>query len=70
MAEKTSLERSHSKSSNAKLTLLCLLSSTSLMLAVATIGLVEKVGSLMLIICALCSVIFILTVSLFGKFTR
>ena len=70
---KSSLERSHSKASNFKLTLLCLLTalvSTSIWAGVAIIYFIEAMLVLGIIITAVSAVLTFLCIQLLGKFAR
>ncbi len=73
MAEKTSLQKSHSKASNAKLTLICLLTalfSTGIFAGSALIAVLGDkfyIGTIVLVVSAILSV---LCVEALGKFTR
>ena len=71
--DKDSLARSHSKSSNAKLTLLCLLSSLALAGAVVFIGAmiadyleptISYIGA------GICAVVVVLCLLMFSRFKR
>ena len=74
--EKTSLERSHSKSSNAKLTSLCIFTSIifTLIWVVLALGntlLAELLSqTIVYIIAGGLAVIFVFCLMLFNKFTR
>jgi len=69
----TSLQKSHSKASNAKLTFLCLLTaivSTSLWVGVAIIIFVESLLILGIAISAISLILTFLCIQLLGKFAR
>ncbi len=73
MAEKTSLQRSHSKSSNAKLTLLCLLTalvSTGIWAGAALIYFIQSMFYIGIIVAAISAILTFLCINLLGKFTR
>lgn len=70
---KTSLEKSHSKASNFKLTLLCLLTaiaSTGIWAGVAVIFFLKDLLVLGIIISAITLALTFLCVQLLGKFAR
>ena len=66
-----SLARSHSKSSNAKLTLLCFFAILALSAAIITVALYFKLETMMLLFVSIgCVLLFILSCIGFSKFTR
>jgi ABC-type multidrug transport system permease subunit len=70
---KTSLEKSHSKASNAKLTLLCLLTaiaSTGIWVGIAIIILLANYLVLGICVAAISAVVTFLLIQLLGKFAR
>lgn len=72
MAEKTSLEKSHSKASNAKLTLICFLAALAvsvLWVGIAFIG-SQGLKTLGIIMAAAGAVVTVLCILLIGKFSR
>lgn len=69
----TSLQKSHSKSSNAKLTLLCLLTaiaSTGIWAGIAIIILLANYLVLGICVAAASAVVTFLLIQLLGKFAR
>ncbi|MBR4496417.1 MAG: hypothetical protein IKP12_04735 [Acholeplasmatales bacterium] len=73
MAQKTSLQKSHSKASNAKLTLLCLLTaivSTCIWAGLAVIAFMPNIYYIGIVIAIVSFVLSILCINLLGKFTR
>ena len=66
----TSLQKSHSKTSNAKLTLICFLLAISFAGVWIGIGLIGYVKILGILITAVCGVIAVLSMMLVGRFTR
>ena len=72
MAEKTSLEKSHSKVSNAKLTLICFIAALAvsiLWVGIALIGF-EKYKIFGIILAAAGALTTLFSIFLIGKFTR
>ena len=70
---KTSLQKSHSKVSNFKLTILCLLTalfSSAIWAGVAIILLIDSMVTLGIIISSVSLVLTILFIQLLGKFAR
>ena len=70
---KSSLQKSHSKASNAKLTLLCLLTaiaSTGIWVGVAIIILLTDFLTLGIIVAAASAVVTFLLIQILGKFAR
>ncbi len=67
---KTDLEKSHSKTSNFKLTLICALLSISLSLVWFGLIFIEKNKALGISISALSLVVALLSFFLIGRFTR
>ncbi len=70
---KSSLQKSHSKASNAKLTLLCLLTaiaSTGIWAGVAIIILLTDFLTLGICVAAVSAVVTFLLIQLLGKFAR
>ena len=70
---KSSLEKSHSKASNAKLTLLCLLTaiaSTGIWVGIAIIILLANYLVLGICVAAVSAVVTFLLIQLLGKFAR
>ena len=70
---KSSLQKSHSKASNAKLTLLCLLTaiaSTGIWVGIAIIILLEAYLTLGIIVAAASAVVTFICIQLLGKFAR
>ena len=65
-----SLKRSHSKSSNFKLTMLSLLSSLTLSVAICALALISLNKELMMIISIASGVIFLISVVWFSSFKR
>ena len=69
--EKTALEKSHSKSSNAKLTLLCLLAAVAFAALFASLMLIPKLPTyLSIILIAASAIILVLCVLLLKAFKR
>lgn len=71
--DQESLKRSHSKSSNAKLTLLCLLSSVALAGAFVFVGctLAEYIpGTIAYIAAGVCIAVVVLCLLMFSRFKR
>lgn len=72
MAEKTSLEKSHSKASNAKLTLICFIAALAvscLWVGIALIG-YEKYIIFGIILAASGALVTVFSLFLINKFTR
>jgi len=67
---KTDLEKSHSKASNFKLTLICALLAISVSLIWVGLILIEKEKALGISIAAVSGVLSILSFFLIGRFTR
>ncbi len=67
---KTDLEKSHSKASNFKLTLICALLAISVSLIWVGLILIEKEKALGISIAAVSGVLSILSFLLIGRFTR
>ena len=67
---KTSLEKSHSKASNFKLTMICLLAAISLSLIFVGIAIINKYKNLGIILAAAGGVMTILSYLLISRFTR
>lgn len=67
---KTSLEKSHSKASNFKLTLMCLLASISFVLLFFGLSLLNKNKTIGIVVAACGAVLFILSFIMISKFTR
>ena len=66
-----SLKRSHSKSSNFKLTMLCLLSSLALTVSISSLALMNHFYKNILLIVSIASaVVFVITVTWFSSFKR
>jgi hypothetical protein len=70
MAEKTSLERSHSKSSNAKLTMICFLLSFAVIILWIGIALLKTEKTFGITISIIGLVFTLLNLFLVSKFTR
>ncbi len=70
MAQKTALERSHSKSSNAKLTLICFFLSFAVIILWIGLALIKSEKNLGIIISAIGLVFTIFNLLLVSKFTR
>ena len=67
---KTSLEKSHSKASNFKLTMICLLAAISFSLIFVGIAIINKYKTLGIILAAAGGVMTILSYLLISRFTR
>lgn len=72
MAEKTSLEKSHSKASNTKLTFICFLAALAVSVMWVGLALIgwEAYRVFGIILAACGGVVTVLTLLLIGKFTR
>ena len=67
---KTSLEKSHSKSSNFKLTMICLLASLGVASLFVGLGFLKQYQTLAIILLAAGGVLTLLGLLLINKFTR
>ena len=67
---KTSLERSHSKASNFKLTLMCLLASIAFSLIFIGLAILNKYQTFGIILTAVGAVLTILSYFMISRFTR